>query len=79
LDDVLVIDPNTVTVLPAVVVVGVTPSDVWTEGPAVCAKAATDNRLKAASAANHFNENLAIPKYLLSHMSSHQSPRGTTG
>jgi hypothetical protein len=53
LEEVLVIEPNTVTVLPAVVVVGVTPSEVWALGPAVCAKAARDNRLRAASAANH--------------------------
>jgi hypothetical protein len=69
----LVIEPNTVTVLPAVVVVGVTPSEVWTLGPAVCAKAATDNRLRAASAANHLNENLVIEN-LSSQTSSHQSP-----
>jgi hypothetical protein len=64
LDEVLVIEPNTVTVLPTLAVVGVTPSDVSTEGAdaCVCAKAAMDNTLKAARAANHLNENLAIPK-----------------
>jgi hypothetical protein len=47
---------------PALTTLGVTPSDVWALGPLVCARAATDNRLKAASAANHLNENLVIPK-----------------
>jgi len=55
-----VIEPNTVTVPPALTVVGVTPSDSWAVGPVVCANAATDNRLRAANAANHLNENLAI-------------------
>jgi hypothetical protein len=58
-------EPNTVTVPPPLTTVGVTPSDVSTvspEGADVCAKAAKDNRLRAVSAANHLNENLAIPK-----------------
>src|SRR5215216_6452835 len=62
LEEVLVIEPNTVTVLPALTVVGVTPSDSCAAGPPVCAKAAMDNRLRAVSAANHLKENLAIPK-----------------
>src|SRR5215213_3859660 len=62
LKEVLVIEPNTVTELPALTVVGVTPSDVWTVDSDVCAKAAMDNRLRAVSAANHLKENLAIPK-----------------
>jgi hypothetical protein len=57
-----VIEPNTVTVPPALTMVGVTPTDSWAEGPAVCATAATVNRLRAATAVNHLNENLVIPK-----------------
>jgi hypothetical protein len=73
LEDVLVIEPKTVTVLPALAIVGVTPSDSCAAGPAVCARATTDNRVRAASDANHLNENLAIRKYLLSTY-SHESP-----
>src|SRR5215207_8107474 len=60
LEEVLVIEPNTVTVPPALTVAGVTPSDSWAAGPDVCARAARDNRLRAASAINDLNENLAI-------------------
>jgi hypothetical protein len=62
LEEVLVIEPNTVTVPPGLTTVGVTPSDVWADGPlvCVCARAPTDKRLRAASATNHFNENLVI-------------------
>src|SRR6185369_13769551 len=74
LEDVLVIEPNSVTVLPTVVTVGVTPTDNVAAGPAVCAKAAKDNRPRTATAANHLNENLCIPTYLLSNVSSYQSP-----
>jgi len=57
----------------------VTPSEVCTEGAAVCARATTDNRERAAHAANHLIENLVILKYLLVNLSSYQSPRGTMG
>jgi hypothetical protein len=81
LDEVLVIEPNTVTVLPALAVVGVTPSDSWAAGPVVCARAVSDNRLRAANAATHLNlnENLAIRKNLLSNCLDINRPRGTTG
>jgi hypothetical protein len=79
LEEVLVIEPNTVTVPPALTVVGVTPSDSWAAGPDVCASAATDNRLRAVNAANHLNENLAIRK-ISSQMFLHTNrPLETTG
>src|SRR5215213_2764364 len=78
LEEVLVIEPNTVTVLPALAVVGVTPSEIWAAGPVVCARAATDNRLRAASAINHLNENLTIRKILLS-MCLQVAERGVFG
>jgi hypothetical protein len=62
LEEVLVMEPNTVTVPPALTTAGVTPSEIWAAGPLVCARAAMDKRLRAANAANHLNENLVIRK-----------------
>jgi hypothetical protein len=79
LEEVLVIEPNSVTVLPAVATVGVTPSVSWAAGPAACAKATTDKTLRAAIATNHLNENLSI-RNISSQMCLHTNrPRGTTG
>jgi hypothetical protein len=79
LEEVLVMEPNTVTVPPPFTVVGVTPNEICAAGPVVGARAATDNRLRMASAANPLFENLVIRK--ISSRISHDTnrPNGTTG